>query len=218
PNFVNKSDQYLQNVVVNFADKQRLAGIAIVDNTGKYVAKSPSLADGISKSANSNQIITDAMDGDQDNGDFVTINNKKYYIYASPLHDKKSVVGSLIVVQNAGYINTQLNDIWKSDLLKLFLQALLISIAIVIILRWILIIPLRNFVESLQTTRQGNKKNKIAKVFDNPFLGPLIKEVGNMQRNLIEARIAASEEARLRLKKFDSPWTTERLKAFVADI
>ena len=49
-------------------------------------------------------------------------------------------------------------------------------------------------------------------------MGPLIKEVGNIQQNLIEARIAASEEARLRLKKFDSPWTTERLKAFVTDI
>ncbi len=218
PNFTNKSDQYLQSVVANFADKQRLAGIAIVDNTGKYVAKSPSLNNGIAKSSTSNQIITDAMDGDQDNGDFVTVNNKRYYIYASPLHDKKSVVGGLIVIQNAGYISTQLNDIWKSDLLKLFLQAFLLSLAILIILRWIILIPLKNLVESLQTTSLGTNKKKLPKVFNNPFLSPLIKEVGTIQKNLIEARIAASEEARLRLKKFDSPWTTERLKAFVADI
>src|SRR6266550_4784681 len=59
PNFINKSDQYLQSVVVNFADKQRLAGIAIVDNTGKYVARSSSLSTSISKSPASNQIITD---------------------------------------------------------------------------------------------------------------------------------------------------------------
>lgn len=100
---------------------------------------------------------------------------------------------------------------------KLFIQAFLLAIAILVILRWIIIIPLRNLVDSLHTTGQGNK-NTVHKLFNNPFLGPLIKEVGNIQQNLIDARIAASEEAKLRLKKFDSPWTTERLKAFVADI
>jgi alpha,alpha-trehalose-phosphate synthase [UDP-forming] len=218
PNFVNKSNGYLQSVVENFADKQRLAGMAIVDNTGKFIASSPGMPKSMKQSNQTNQIITNAMDGDQDSGDFVNANSKKYYIYASPLHDKKSVVGALIVAQNAGYIDTQLNDIWKTDLLKLFLQSLLISLAILIILRWILIIPLRNLVESIQTTRNGDKKKTLTKVLDNPFLGPLIKEIGNIQKNLIEARFAASEEARLRLKKFDSPWTTERLKAFVTDI
>lgn len=215
PNFINKSNAYFQTVVENFADKQRLAGLAIVNNNEKFIATSPSLPHGISQA---NQIINDAMDGDQDNGDFVTINEKKYYVYASPLHNKKSVVGALVVVQNAGYINSQLNDIWKTDLLKLFLQAFLLSLAILVILRWLIFVPLRNLVESLQLTRQGNKKKTIHKFFNNPFLAPLIKEIGNIQQNLIEARIAASEEARLRLKKFDSPWTTERLKAFVTDI
>ena len=217
PNFVNKSNTNLQRDVENFADKQRLAGIGIVNNTGKFIASSPTLSSGIKESKTSNQIITDTMDGDQDNGNFVTVNGNKYYVYASALQDKKSVVGALIVVQNAGYIDTELNELWTSDLTKLFIQAFLLAIAILIILRWLVFLPIRNLVESLQTTRQGKKKT-IAKVFDNPFLGPLIKEVGNIQQNLIEARIAASEEARLRLKKFDSPWTTERLKAFVTDI
>ncbi len=218
PNFINKSNAYLQTVVENFVDKQRLAGIAIVNNNGNYVASSTTLAKGLKSSKETNQIITTAMDGDQDNGGFVTVNSKRYYIYASPIHDKKSVVGALIVFQNAGYIDTQLNGIWQSDLTKLFIQSFLLAIAILIILRWIIFIPIRNLVESLKYSSNGNRKNKPGKMFNNPFLGPLIKEVGNMQQNLIEARIAASEEARLRLKKFDSPWTTERLKAFVADI
>jgi len=196
----------------------RLAGVGIVDNNGKFIATSESLSNGIKQSSQANQTITDAMDGDQDEGNFVTVDGNKYYVYASPLQDKKSVVGALIVVQNAGYIDSELTGIWTSVLSKLFIQAFLLSIAILIILRWIIFLPLRNFVESLQYTRQGNKKKTISKVFDNPFLGPLMKEVGNIQQNLIEARIAASEEARLRLKKFDSPWTTERLKAFVTDI
>lgn len=217
PNFINKSNIYLQSVVENFADKQRLAGIAIVDNNGKFVASSPGFSKSLKQSNQANQIITTAMDGDQDTADFVSSGNKKFYIYASPLHDKKSVVGALIVAQNAGYIDTQLSDIWRTDLLKLFIQAFLIVIAILIILRWIIIIPLKNLVDSLHTTGQSKGKT-VNKVFNNFVFGPLIKEIGNIQQSLIEARIAASEEAKLRLKKFDSPWTTERLKAFVADI
>lgn len=218
PNFINKSNVYLQEVVERFADKQRLAGIVIVDSTDKLIAATPSLPNGLTQSKLTNQIITDAMDGDQDNGNFIVVSNKKYYIYASPLHDKKSVVGALAVVQNAGYIDSQLYDIWRSDLLKLFIQAFLLSVAILLILRWVILEPIRNLVESLQLTRKGDGNKRKSKVFNNPFLGPLIKEVGTIQKNLIEARIAASEEAKLRLKKFDSPWTTERLKAFVNDI
>lgn len=217
PNFINKSNIYLQSVVENFADKQRLAGIAIVDNNGKFLASSPGFSKSLKQSNQSNQIVTTAMDGDQDTGDFVSSGNKKFYIYASPLQYKKSVVGALIVAQNAGYIDTELNDIWKTDLFKLFIQAFLIVIAILIILRWIIIIPLKNLVDSLHTTGQSKGKT-VNKVFNNAVFGPLVKEIGNIQQSLIEARIAASEEAKLRLKKFDSPWTTERLKAFVADI
>ncbi|MGI8420304.1 MAG: alpha,alpha-trehalose-phosphate synthase (UDP-forming) [Candidatus Levyibacteriota bacterium] len=220
PNFINKSNVYLQNVVERFSDNQRLAGIAIVNSSGKQVASSSTLPKGMTQTKDTNQIITDAMDADKDNGDFATENDKNFYIYASPLHDKKSVVGALIIVQNAGYIDTQLTDIWMSDLSKLFIQAFLLSIGILLILRWVIFVPLRNLVESLRYSGQSNGKGKtkLGKVFNNPFLGPLIKEVGNMQQSLIDARIAASEEAKLRLKKFDSPWTTERLKAFVTDI
>src|ERR1700733_8847926 len=73
PNFVNKSTTNIQHDVENFADKQRLAGIGIVNNTGKFIASSPSLSNGIKDSKTSNQIITDTMDGDQDNGNFVTV-------------------------------------------------------------------------------------------------------------------------------------------------
>lgn len=215
PNFINKSNLYMQTVVEKFADNQRLAGIAIVGNTGKIVAVSSSLPKEITQS---NQIAADAMDGDKNNGAFVNVKGKKVYVFASPLHDKKSVVGALVVVQNAGYIDSRLNEIWTSNLFRLFVQAFSLAIVVLILLRWIIFIPLRNLVESLQLTRKGTRNKSVSKVLNNPFLGPLIKEVGTMQQTLIEARIAASEEARLRLKKFDSPWTTERLKAFVTDI
>lgn len=215
PNFINKSDDYLQSVVERFASNQRLAGLAVMDNTGSTVAVSSSLPEEISQVQ---QIAADVMDENAANGTFVKLGDRKMYVYASPLHDSannNSVVGSLIILQNANYIDSRLNDIWINNLVRLSIQVLLITMAILLVLRWILLDPIRNLAASLQQTKSG--KN-LQKAFNNPLFSPLIKEVGNIQKNLIAARTAASEEARLRLKKIDTPWTTERLKAFAEDL
>lgn len=216
PNFINKSDAYLQNLVERFFDQQRIAGLAIVDNTGKITAASSTLPKELS---DVEMVATENMDADIADGKFIDVADKKMYVYASPLHDaNKSVVGSLVVVQNAGYIDTRLLEIWKNNVLRLSVQALLISVAVLFILRWIIYIPIRKLVEAMQSTRQGKNNKSVNTAFNNPIFGPLLQEVGNMQLNLIEARIAASEEARLSLEKLDSPWTEERLRQFTKDI
>ena len=50
------------------------------------------------------------------------------------------------------------------------------------------------------------------------FFQPLVKEISNIKNSLIEARIAASEEAKINLERLDSPWTKERLREFIKDI
>jgi alpha,alpha-trehalose-phosphate synthase [UDP-forming] len=215
PNFINKSNVYLQSVVERFTDTQRIAGFAIVDNMGNIVAVSSSLPKEIS---DVQQIATDVMDSDTAAGDFIQFNDSKMYVFASPLRDQESVVGSLVIIQNAGYIDARLLDIWKNNLLRLFAQSFLVSLAVLFILRWIIFIPIRSLVDALRLTRNVSPDKSTQKIFDNPIFGPLLQEVGNMQQRLIEARIAASEEARLRLKKLDTPWTKERLKAFVSSI
>ncbi|PIZ00907.1 trehalose-6-phosphate synthase, partial [bacterium (Candidatus Howlettbacteria) CG_4_10_14_0_8_um_filter_40_9] len=47
------------------------------------------------------------------------------------------------------------------------------------------------------------------------FLQPLTKEISGIRRSLLEARLAAGEEAKANLERLDSPWTAERLKQFV---
>ena len=214
-NFTNKSNTYLQDVVEKFVDNQRIAGLAIVDNTGKIVAVSSSLPKDIS---DSQQIAADVMDGDKSNGDFVTFNNKKMYVFAEPLHDKKSVVGGLVIIQNASYIDNQLFDIWQRNLVRLFVQALFFSAAVLLILRWIIYQPVQKLVDSLRSARLGGDSNQSHKSSNNPLFEPLLKEVSTIQQNLIQARIAASEEAKVSLEKLDSPWTAERLKQFTKDI
>lgn len=215
PNFINKSETNLQPLVEKFADNQRIVALAIADNKGRIVASSKGMP---TEMAEFMKLESDAMDGDRQAGSFLNFGSERLYIFASPIHNKKIVVGALIIAQNAEYIDSRIDEIWKNNLLRFIAQSFLISLAVVFLLKWILFEPIGSLVKSLELIRSGNKYNKPHRVFDNPIFRPLIQEFGNLQQNLIAARIAASEEARLRLKKIDSPWTADRLSAFVQDL
>lgn len=215
PNFINKSNSYLQSLVERYADNQRVAGLAIVDNKGKIIAVSSSLPKEMSESQT---VATNVMDADKADGSFVTNNGSKLYVYAQPLHDKKSVVGSLLIIQNAQYIDTRLFDIWKSNAIRILTQGLLLSLAVLLIFRWLLYKPIQNMVLRMRSTRLDSETTISTATLSDPFFSPLVKEVSHMQQSLIQARVAASEEARLSLEKLDSPWTAERLSQFAKDI
>lgn len=213
PNFINKSDDYLQSVVERFADQQRIAGLAVVDNAGKIIAVSSTLPKSLMESQ---VIVSDVMDSDTENGNFAIFNNKKMYIFATPLHDKKNVVGALIVVQNASYINNRLFDIWTTAFIRLLVQILLLSIIVLLVLRWVIFKPIQSLVTSLQETRLN--KNQSENISTYPIFAPLLQEVSRIQQSLIKAKLSAAEETKASLEKLDLPWTEERLKQFTKDI
>lgn len=215
PNFINKSEDYLQNVVERFTDKERFAGLGIYDNKGNAIAVSSVIPEATSAAQ---EVVANAMDADKANGDFAKFQDKKVYLLAIPLREDKSVVGALLVVQNAGYIDDRLTEIWKNNLLRLFIQVSLLSLATLLLIRWIIYAPIKNLVETLKLARSGDLRQN-SKTLKNSFLfGPLVNEVTSIRRSLMEARSTASEEARMRLEKLDSPWTAQRLKEFIKDI
>jgi len=213
PNFINKSNQYLQGVVERFATKERFAGLAIYDNKTATVAASPAIT---LEDEHVKEIVTDVMDADQANGDFVLIDESKMYAFVLPLHQEKSVVGALMVVQNATYIDTRLRDIWKTNLVRLFTQSALLALALLLILRWVIFEPVAALVQSLKSSRTDSTLPNTP-VPSHPFFKPLTTEVMHMRKSLAEARVRAHDEAKMRLEKIDSPWTSDRLKAFVED-
>lgn len=215
PNFINKSDQQLQYLVNKFENEERLVGMNIYDNKANPVATSSSLTSEIPKAR---QTASDAMDQDQITGAFITLNNKRIYLLATPLHNEDSVVGALMIAQNASYIDTRIEEIWKNNLVRLFAQASLLSIATLLLMRWLIYAPIKSLVESLKVTRMGGTGQNSKGLTSSLFFRPLVKEISNMKNSLLEARISASEEARLRMEKLDSPWTAERLKEFTKDI
>jgi len=215
PNFINKSNAYLQSVVERFATKERFAGLAIYDNKSATVAASATIPPGDERIT---EIVSDVMDADKASGDFVTLPDGKVYIFALPLHDNNSVVGALMVAQNASYINNRLIGIWRYNMARLFTQAFLLAMAVLLILRWVIYEPIRALIRSLKAVRNTSSDPSERKLPNNPFLRPLAAEVENVRKSLWEANSRARTEARLRLEKLDSPWTAERLSEFVKDI
>lgn len=212
PNFINRSETYLKSVVERFTTTERFAGISIYDNKGTIIVSSYETSISIPQIQ---QIVTDVMDSDKANGDFVRLDDRKMYVFAVPLRDGPSVVGALMILQNAGYIDTQLAQIWKSDMLRFLTQATLLTLVSLLILRWLIYLPVRSIVESIKATRTNGGTSSTIKLPSSPLLQPLIREVTNIQKSLYEARLTAREEARMRQEKLDSPWTEQRLQQFI---
>lgn len=203
----------LQKTVDKFANRERLAGIALYDNKGTLLATSSGLPKTIIDNAKS---VSDAMDSNAPKSDFFDADGESRYVFVDPLHnDAGNTVGALMIVQNAGYINTSIGQIWRSSLLKLGIQIIIFSITIFIILRFFIFRQVVRLVDSIKQIRMG-KKNATFKDTDKySFFTPLAKEITYITKSLSQARLSAKEEARMRLEKLDTPWTAERLKEFV---
>ncbi|MDO8659641.1 MAG: trehalose-6-phosphate synthase [Candidatus Parcubacteria bacterium] len=202
----------LQKIVDKFANRERLAGIALYDNKGILLATSSGLPKAIIENK---EIVSDAMDSNTLNGNFFDADGENRYVHVDPLHNDESIVGALMIVQNAGYINTSIREIWKGNLLRLLIQIIIFSITIFIVLRFFVFRQVVRLVESVKKIRLGENKEELKEEGKYSFFAPLAKEIAHISRSLLQARSSASEEARMRLEKLDTPWTAERLKEFI---
>jgi trehalose 6-phosphate synthase len=156
--------------------------------------------------------VTDVMDSDEARNEFIRTGTSTYYAYAIPLHDEGRVVGALSVVQNATYIDDNIRAIWMDNLVRLLSQLFLFILAVFVLVRFVFFRSVVKMAASLQAARAGELDSDIS---HEGFLRPLAGEISKVTKSLRQARHAASEEARMRLEKIDSPWTAERLKEFI---
>lgn len=209
PSFTERATSTTQALANKFARNQRLGAFEIFDNKGNIVAESVNPPAYVELAQ-----VSSAMDSDDSRGTFITANGQTYYALVMPLHDKGKTVGAFSLLQNATYIEDQVWSIWKQNLLRLGLQLVVIAVAIFALVRWVFFKPLTALVASVQSVRRG-EVSIAAPDETHEFLQPLQHEVTRIASSLRQARHAASEEARLRLEKLDSPWTSERLKEFI---
>ncbi|MES3031699.1 MAG: trehalose-6-phosphate synthase, partial [Patescibacteria group bacterium] len=92
---------------------------------------------------------------------------------------------------------------------------IIFSITIFIILRFFVFRQVVRLVESIKKIRLGKKNETLKDVDKYSFFKPLAIEITQITKSLSQARLSAKEEARMRLEKIDTPWTSERLSEFI---
>jgi trehalose 6-phosphate synthase len=150
------------------------------------------------------------MNSDTEGGHFFHLGEKEMYLYALPLHREEGVSGALVIIHDPSYIQDRLSLIWKNNFIRFLVNALVISLTTLLLIRWSMAGPIAKMAEWMKHLRTEKSKEPLhlpaGRVFE-----PLTREVTQMAKSISAAREAAEEEARLR-QTAESTWTPVRLK------
>ena len=203
----------LQKLVDKFGNRERLAGVAVYDVKDKLIAATPPLAAHLSVTPLS---VANAMNSNSEIGNFVEVGGKEMYLYVLPLQREETVTGALVIVQDPSYIQARLSLIWKNNFIRFLVNALVISLMTLLLIRWSMAGPIAKMAEWMKHLRTEKKRDPLGLPSGKMF-EPLTREVTQMARSISAARESAEEEARLR-HTAESTWTPTRLKEVVRSL
>jgi len=132
-----------------------------------------------------------------------------------PLQEAGQLNGVLVIVEDAGYIRSAGNGIWRRSFWRIAAFVVLIVVITLLMVRWFLMRPMLRVAERLRLLRMGDPGEDAAdnlneSIPELSFFSPLAREVETMAESLKQARAAAQAEARLRAAG-EHHWTAERL-------
>src|SRR5436190_9948074 len=181
-------------------------GIAVYYNRDSVISLNDSVRSLLSHSSD---FIIRTTSADSSMGNMVKTNGKKFYEYVRIIKRENQPSIAAIFYTDAGYIKNIIASIWLGNFFRWFLQALIISVGTILIIRWGVLTPINKVVEWIKAARFGNVE-QLGKRPPISFLQPLYKEISGIAQAMQEARAIAQEEARLRTTG-EAVWTPERL-------
>ena len=158
----------------------------------------------------SKDYISQSINADTSVGNFFKSEIGKVYQYIRPIKKSGRSNNAVVFYADAGYINKVLRNIWSRNFMGWFLQAFLVSVVTLLLIRWGVLRQVNKIVEWVKAIRTGN----IRQIKPEPhldFLDPLHKEIESIAQAMNEAKATAEEEARLRTSA-EAIWTPERLR------
>lgn len=206
-----QSPRELQRIVERFSNREHLAGVGVYDKHSEPIALAPGLAKTLTARPS---VVAQAIKEDKAQSQIVRQNGSSLYIYAVPLHQNDEVVGNLVMVHDAGYIDVQTAHIWRDSFLRVLVQVLLIVLTTLLIVRWSITGPIARAAQWMRALRTGRFAGLRPEFPDLDLLKPLAHEVTTLAESLTAARGAAEKEAQLR-EAGESLWTPERLSVHV---
>ncbi len=205
PQAVQRVVEHLGNQVGN---QGALAGIVVYKPDGQAVASTPGLKARLTEPVFA---VRQALASNQSRGDFITLGAMPVHVFVLPLHINGELAGALAVFQDSSDIEVRGRG--RDLLLRSLLEALLITLVTLLIVRWSIGGAVAQTVKWMRDMRMGDHQPR-PKLVEPELLQPLEAEVGHFARSLVAARAAAAEEARLR-DNAEALWTPERLRVHV---
>jgi trehalose-6-phosphate synthase len=164
----------------------------------------------------SEEEISRLLDYGSSSGSFITVNGEKLFLYLRPLVREDKSINAVIVYAGTSYIDSILRKIWFRNFIRWFIQAFLVSLLTILIIRWGIFNLMNTFVLWVKAVRTGDTEHMQKKPFIK-MLAPLHKEIEHIAKAMHEAKANAMEEARLRTSS-EAIWTPERLKIEVENL
>jgi trehalose 6-phosphate synthase len=202
--------QDLQRIVEHYGNREHLSGLAIYGRQGDLLAVTPELK---STLATVPSVMSEALRENHGAGAFQRLGGASLHIYALPLHQHDEVIGSLAIVQDAGYIRAESLHIWREAFLRALAHVFLIVLITLLIVRWSIAGPIARTAQWMRALRTGRVSSR-QNANDLDLFRPLVREVAAFAESLHQARSAAETEARLR-ETGESLWTADRLAVHV---
>ena len=197
---------HLKPVTDSIISRFSLLGIGVHYNNDSVVALNQTVEKYVNRSRD---FTAQAIAADSSMGNFKSVSGNDLFEYIKVVKKEGSPSSAIIFYADAEYISNIINSIWLRNFIRWFLQAFLISIITLLIVRWGILSPLRNVVKWVQAARSGNVE-QLKKRPPITFLEPLYREITGIAQAMHEAKAIAQEEARLRTTA-EAIWTPERL-------
>jgi alpha,alpha-trehalose-phosphate synthase [UDP-forming] len=202
------SEKAMQRVVDRFAQREHMKGIAVYEANGNLTVMTSTLGNNFKQMPDAAQ---KALTTDAGHGEFTQIAESPMYLYALPLERNSKAAGSLLVIYEAGFIDSRVLLTLRDALLSALLETLLVSGLALLLVRWTFLDPLKRTSQWLRKLRAGETDTPESSLPQGELFEQIQKEVKHLARDLGAARAAAAEEAQLREKQA-SVWTADRLR------
>ena len=202
------SEKAMQRVVDRFAQREHMKGIAVYEGNGNLSVMTSTLDANFKQIPSTAQV---AIATDSGHGEFTQIAESPAYLYALPLERNNKAAGALLVIYEAGFIDSRVLLTMRDALLSALLETLLVSGLALLLVRWTFLDPLKRTAKWLRKLRAGETDTPESALPQGELFEQIQKEVKHLARDLGAARAAAAEEAQLREKQA-SVWTADRLR------
>ena len=197
-----------ERVLTRFGRQDR--AIAIYDAFGSVIEASPEVKRGLGPIS---PLVSEAIQKNQATRAFAVVNGRTRLVHVVPLQQDDGPIGAAAVLLDAEYLESGEWTLWQRTAVRIGVLMLLLTGITWVIVRWSVTRPMARIAEWTKQLKSGQPLAPPPEA-DASLFGSLATEVTGLARTLNRARLAAAEEARLRLAG-ESLWTEERLKQFV---